>query len=181
MLPSTHVALALPLALAVHMEPMQALAFCVGSVMPDKADFFISGGNYQAWQRVHRTWSHSWWLLLLLGATSVAAVAGVEARPEIAAGLSCLPWFFGGMLFHVFCDMFTPMGIPFLWPTGPRHGLGLVYSRGFGNLALCLCGFCLAGWLAWKQYAEGTEIANAGLALFYRLMDACGLNLGGSQ
>ena len=102
-------------------------------------------------------------------------LSGIAARPEIVAGIKYLPWLFGGMLFHVFCDMFTPMGIPFLWPTGPRHGLGLVYSRGLGNLALCLAGFCIAGWLAWKQYAEGTELAEAGIALFHRFLNACGL------
>ena len=160
MMGATHISLAMAGGLLLKMEPLFLIIFCIGSVFPDKLDFFFSAGSREAWKKIHRTWSHSWWFIGLVAIGSYFLVSWfiVSLRPEFYLAKLCVIYFFSGMLFHIICDVFTPAGIPFMYPSGKKRGLGIVTSRGMGNTVLFFVGVTISGYLIWTRYFVGTDL-----------------------
>lgn len=174
MMGSTHFSMALASGLFFRLDPGELVVFCIGSMFPDKIDFFICAGNKDAWKRLHRTYSHSWWLIALFFAISYMFFTRYTetVRPELYVLWKLIPFFFIGMFFHVFCDAFTPAGIPLMSPTGTRHGFGLVSSRGMGNSLLFFAGIAVSVYLLWNRYLDGTDLSFSLRHLFSRFFAA---------
>ena len=167
MMGSTHFTLGLAGGLLAGLSPWGILAFSLGSVFPDKVDFFFAANDREKWSRIHRTWSHSWWFIIAVGLAvyAAASVFLLPVRPDAAMIVALVPIFFAGMLFHVACDFLTPAGIPFVWPNGSRRGLGIVKARGPGNTFLFFVGLGVSVWVAWSRMPE------SGKAAFYSLQN----------
>lgn len=169
MLPATHVAMAAPIVLGTHMSFAMGLAFLVGSVLPDKLDFFVSGGNFQTWSRIHRTWTHTWWI-----PTGILLVLFCIPSHSDMLDLSLLAGkgLFLGFLYHIVCDVLTPMGIPFLNPMGRKYSIGIIASRGFR--ALILSGLCwlLTAWLVYRHFLADGQYAGIASEYLDRLTEA---------
>lgn len=121
------------------------LVFCVlGAIFPDWLDKAASRGNYERWQKIHRTWSHniSYWLFLAMCAAAISLELGKSAY-NIQA--SCFAMgagaFFAGAFSHILLDLLTPMGVGFLpFMSRTRISLKLVKTGSMADLA---CGFAL--------------------------------------
>ena len=154
MLPGTHLALACPVVLALSMPFSMNIGFLIGSVLPDKLDFFFSGGNFQTWTKIHRTFTHTWWILLLC----LFSLFLISSRSDIVnIAVYAGKGIFLGMLYHTLCDILTPMGIPILSPMGRKYGIGIIASRGFR--ATMLCTFCifLSVWLVYLRFFSDSQ------------------------
>jgi membrane-bound metal-dependent hydrolase YbcI (DUF457 family) len=90
-----------------HSEPLVASAIIAGSVFPDVVDRFISMGDQKLWDKVHRKLSH-WWLVY---------IAFIFLLLQMDNYLCYLGYFLAvGSLLHIYSDMVTYYGVPFLNP-----------------------------------------------------------------
>lgn len=141
-----HTLFALALAVAAN-TPIPALAgISIGSVYPDKMDFFLSGGSERAFFKLHRGFSHWPW-------TYIAIFASMLMWPGVIHTLwgQFLMGIVSGAALHILGDMCTPGGIPHLpWSLKKKFGFkwfktGSIKEYLFTWSVVLTCGMFVVG------------------------------------
>lgn len=145
----THFASGAALGAVLAPDMYSATCCLLGSLAPDWLDKAVSLGNWQRWEKIHRTWSHTlmWWGLFI-GILSI-----VHVLPPLV--FRCLFFFGTGALLHLALDSLNPMGIP-IFPKTRRFSFNIVKTGSWGDYMIAAISVAIVAtsqkdWLLWVK------------------------------
>lgn len=157
----THLLTGFSIGIAFSPNIITTMIAIIGAAFPDFLDKIFSFGNYQRWQKIHRTWSHNvfyWICCFIILYVSIYGTDFTQSFFPILKTTSFIRisiiFFCFGVLSHILLDMLTPMGIPW-FPFGNNHRFSLKMIKvqsifdialGYIFLVVSICWFIYSGY-----------------------------------